>query len=139
AEWEYACGAGALSPWACGQAVELLGKYGWYVGHPTYPFGLIGSQPGGSLKPNDLGMFDMHGNVWEWCQCRSYRADEQAKAGKVVRDIEDIGDVNNKHPRVLRGGSTESPPVSLRSFHRWESVPSRRDSFVGFRPARTFR
>src|SRR5262249_50727293 len=53
AEWEYACGAGALSPWACGQAVELLGKYGWYVGHPTYPFGLIGSQPGGSLKPND--------------------------------------------------------------------------------------
>jgi hypothetical protein len=34
AEWEYACGAGALSPWACGQAVELLGKYGWHVGHP---------------------------------------------------------------------------------------------------------
>src|SRR5438094_7675754 len=65
AEWEYACRAGAVTSRYYGESEELLGKYAWYgsnsAGH-TWPVGM--------LKPNDLGLFDMHGNVYTWCQER---------------------------------------------------------------------
>src|SRR5262249_1994014 len=132
AEWEYACRARALTPWACGQSEELLGKYAWHFGNSPSR-----SRPVGLLKPNDLGLFDMHGNAWEWCQDR-YRGYEQASAGKPVEDKEDINDVNNKEIRLLRGGSFDFRPVSVRSAYRFGSAPAHRYVNVGFRPARTF-
>src|SRR5439155_18493130 len=63
AEWEYACRAGAVTARFYGQSEELLGKYGWFVKNAedrTWPVG--------TKKPNDLGLFDMHGNVQTWCQ-----------------------------------------------------------------------
>src|SRR5262249_54429099 len=64
AEWEYACRAGVETNRYYGESEELLGKYGVYSGnsrdHRSWPVG--------SLKPNDLGLFDMHGNLWCWCQ-----------------------------------------------------------------------
>src|SRR5262249_45816429 len=63
AEWEYACRAGANTGFAFGESDELLGKYAWFVGNSNGD-----SHPSGALRPNDLGLFDMHGNAWEWCQ-----------------------------------------------------------------------
>src|SRR5262249_6849731 len=61
AEWEYACRAGSVTLWSHGQADDLIGKYAWYRSNAqerSYPTGL--------LRPNALGLFDMHGNAWEW-------------------------------------------------------------------------
>ncbi len=62
AEWEDACRAGAKTEFGFGAGKELLGKYAWFG------FNASGtSHPAGQLKPNDSGLFDMHGNAWEWC------------------------------------------------------------------------
>jgi formylglycine-generating enzyme required for sulfatase activity len=63
AEWEYACRATAVTSRAFGASDELLVHYGWYSGNT----GQRSSQPVGRLKPNDWGLFDMYGNVSEWC------------------------------------------------------------------------
>src|SRR5207245_1595842 len=65
AEWEYACRAGAVTSRYYGQTEELLGKYAWFFGNSQELTWSVGS-----LKPNDLGLFDMHGNVYCWCQER---------------------------------------------------------------------
>jgi formylglycine-generating enzyme required for sulfatase activity len=62
AEREYSCRAGGLTAYYYGQTTGLLPKYGWYLSNAQEH-----SWPVGSLKPNDLGLFDMHGNVWNWC------------------------------------------------------------------------
>src|SRR5262249_32924050 len=65
AEWEFACRAGAGCTYSYGCSEILLSEYAWYrknSGDRTWPVG--------QLKPNDLGLFDVHGNVWTWCQCR---------------------------------------------------------------------
>ena len=62
AEWEYACRAGTTSAFGFGEPEELLDRYAWYISNSKnrmWPVGL--------LKPNGLGLFDMHGNAWEWC------------------------------------------------------------------------
>jgi formylglycine-generating enzyme required for sulfatase activity len=63
AELEYACRAGAVTSRYYRQAEELLAEYGWYLKNSKER-----SWPLGGKKPNDLGLFDMHGNVWNWCQ-----------------------------------------------------------------------
>ena len=65
AEWEYACRAGTTTDFACGADAELLRKYAVYAAEPA-----PGPAPCGSKLPNGWGLFDMHGNVFEWCQDR---------------------------------------------------------------------
>jgi hypothetical protein len=65
AEWEYACRVGARTAYSFGEPGELLGKYGWFTGNA-----LGKSHAVGKLRPNDLGLFDMHGNLWQWCHDR---------------------------------------------------------------------
>jgi eukaryotic-like serine/threonine-protein kinase len=132
AEWEYACRAGAVTSRYYGESVELLRKYAWYVsnsGGCTWPVG--------SLKPNDLGLFDMHGNVWCCCQER-HKNYAQDPGGKPIEDNEDIlSEVNDKEGRVGRGGSFDTQPEYVRSANRDSDTPSYRGWNVGFRPART--
>jgi formylglycine-generating enzyme required for sulfatase activity len=131
-EWEYACRAGAVTSRYYGQSEELLGKYCWYTKNSGDR-----SWPVGSLKPNDFGLFDMHGNVWAWCHDsnRSYKA---GQGGKAAEDREDNSVVTDATSRVLRGGGFNYPPWYLRSAFRGWNAPESRDIFNGFRPARTY-
>jgi formylglycine-generating enzyme required for sulfatase activity len=89
AEWEYSCRAGAGTAYAFGESAEVAGKYAWSlensfkIGHPV-----------GLLKPNDLGLFDAHGNALEW-------VDEWVESALTDSTIP-VGDGT---PRLLRGGS----------------------------------
>ena len=81
----------------------------------------------GSLKANTLGLFDMHGNVWEW-MADCWQPQYSAKAAEPSETCT---------TRVLRGGSWASKPAALRSAARgWESQDSSKNS-IGFRVART--
>jgi formylglycine-generating enzyme required for sulfatase activity len=133
AEWEYACRAGAATSRYYGDSVELLGKYAWYStnsGNRTWPVG--------SLRPNDLGLFDMHGHLWAWCQDR-YRDYAVDPGGKPVEDKEDDLVVSNDDNRVCRGGAFLQWPEILRAANRFFAPPALSSMDAGFRPARTFR
>lgn len=130
AEFEYAIRAGASTSRYYGETEELLGKYAWYA---------VNSQektwPVGSLKPNDLGFFDMQGNVNDWCQERT-KPYPQTQEDTPAPDEED--DLSIEFPRVWRGGSFLAPASLLRSAFRFLAVPAHLDVMHGFRPARTF-
>jgi hypothetical protein len=131
AEWEYACRAGALTSRSYGESEELLGKYGWYFQNSEER-----TWPVGSKKPNDLGLFDMHGNVWNWCQ-ESYKSYPQGDEGKTFDDIEDLRSAT-QDDRVMRGGSFGNPASIARSSYRVGIVPAFRNFYVGIRLAKTF-
>src|SRR5262249_22722195 len=131
-EWEYACRAGAVTSRSYGETVALLGKYGWYVENSKER-----TWPVGSKKPNDLGLFDMHGNVFTWCQ-ESYKQYPAPKDDGAFEDKEDFLSIELSKNRMLRGGSFFDPASNVRCALRYSSVPSLRNNGVGFRPARTF-
>jgi formylglycine-generating enzyme required for sulfatase activity len=131
AEMEYATRAGAVTARYYGETEELLEKYAWYAKN-----GQERSWPVGSKKPNDLGMFDMQGNVYSWCQER-FRSDPQLKSGEVSDDKEDALVVRSADGRVLRGGFFTSPASFVRSASRATDGPAGRSSGYGFRLART--
>jgi serine/threonine protein kinase/formylglycine-generating enzyme required for sulfatase activity len=131
AEWEYACRAGAVTSRCYGESDELLTKYAWF-GINSH----IHSWPVASLKPNDLGLFDNHGNVWEWCQNR-YQPYPTGEGQGVVEDGEDQLTIDNQEARVLRGGAFRLISVLVRSAYRFRLVPADRYDLVGFRVART--
>jgi formylglycine-generating enzyme required for sulfatase activity len=87
--------------------------------------------PVGSMKPNDLGLFDMLGNALQWCEDRfAYYS--------VGEDKEDTKDIIDIDYRMLRGGSFLDQVSLVRSANRARSLPADRNVNVGFRPARTF-
>jgi formylglycine-generating enzyme required for sulfatase activity len=125
AEWEYACRAGSKSRFGFGDEEAGLKKYAWYgenSGNRTHPVG--------QLQPNAWGLYDMHGNAWEWCQDRY----GPYAAGPAV----DPKGPDSGNRRVLRGGSWGGNTRNLRSAERNHGDPVDRDNFVGFRVARTF-
>ncbi len=96
------------------------------------------SHPVAWLKPNDLGLFDMHGNDWEWPLGAFKPYAKGEKEIKDIEDIEDIKDIKSMTSRVLRGGSFDLQSVNVRCTTRAWIVPTHRNYNVGFRPARTF-
>jgi serine/threonine protein kinase/formylglycine-generating enzyme required for sulfatase activity len=133
AEWEFACRAGAATAYSFGDPEELLGKYAWYHLNSSGR-----SHPGAQLKPNDLGLFDMHGNAWEWCQDR-YRPYPTGQHNKAAEYNDDHLSVKDRELRRLRGGAFTNELVNARSAARAGIEAAIRTGHVGFRPARTFR
>jgi formylglycine-generating enzyme required for sulfatase activity len=132
AEMEFAARSGALTSRYFGETEDLLPKYAWYTKNSQDK-----TWPVGSLKPNDLGLFDVQGNVYTWCQER-YKDYPQGKGEEPEDDKEDILIINNQNGRVMRGGSFFYLTSNVRCAHRVGYVPSFRNYNIGFRPARTF-
>src|SRR5262249_22791524 len=131
-EWEYACRAGAASSRPYGGSEAWLGEYGWYLTNSSRTM-----HPAGSKKPNDLGLFDMLGNAFEWCT-DPYRAYPPEAAGKATIDAQMDAEFSDNVVRVLRGGSFNYSAALLRSANRDRNRPTIRVSDNGFRPSRTY-
>lgn len=118
-EWYLACNAGAKTKWHFGDDKESLDKYAWYDKN-SYDLGRdhkdYGTHEVNTKEANDLGLYDMHGNVWEWCE-----------------DWYDDG----KDTKVLRGGSWVDNSNSSHSANRFRSNPTNSNYYVGFRLQRT--
>ena len=122
AEWEYSCRAGTTTAYSNGD--KITPKDANYrdskIGEPVAV---------GSYKPNAFGLYDMHGNVWEWCE--DWYADYQAGA------VTDPKGPATGERRVLRGGSFNFYVWNTRSSFRFNLSPTSRYLFYGFRLART--
>jgi formylglycine-generating enzyme required for sulfatase activity len=125
AQWEYACRAGSTKRYCFGDEESGLGEYAWYAANSNGK-----THPVGEKKPNAWGLYDMHGNVWEWCQ-DWYDAGYYAKSptGDPTGSRGGLG-------RVGRGGSWHGPAGFCRSAARDGDGPGDRNSNLGFRVAR---
>ncbi len=122
AEWEYtARSGGKREEWPGTSNLQDLGDYAWYSNN------LGETHPVGEKKPNGLGIYDMSGNVWEWCQDwynyvyykESPRDNPQGPGSDTFR--------------VLRGGSWGNNHLTVRASDRYGDTPWHRDSSIGFR------
>ena len=134
AEWEYACRAGAITARYFGQTEELLAHYAWYQ-----PNSDNRAHEVGALEPNDFGLFDMHGNVYEWChRLLKYPQQDEAADDRGGLNLDDCGGLDLK-VRPLRGGAFKATAPFARAALRYQDVPDRKNSNFGFRVARTLR
>jgi formylglycine-generating enzyme required for sulfatase activity len=125
AEWEYACRAGRRTRWCFGDNVSVLGEYAWYYENSKGKTHEVGTR-----KPNDWGIYDMHGNVWECCE-DWYDSNYYEKCRNGVTDPQ--GPSNGKY-RVWRGGSWLDDAWFSRSAFRFSIVPGDLNNyFLGFR------
>jgi formylglycine-generating enzyme required for sulfatase activity len=127
-QWEYACRAGSTTAYCNGDTLDDLKKVGWC----SYD-GKWGSakapKPVGSLQPNAWGLYDMHGNLWEYC-ADWYAADSYANAKRIDPQGPDAG---TQH--VVRGGPWNDYPRDCRSAKREKRPPGSKSSSGGFRVA----
>ena len=123
AEWEHACRAGTTTRYSLGDSAAALGDHAWYRDSSGYRTHDVGQR-----KPNAWGLYDMHGNVWEWCHdwFGPYAAVAQT-------DPKGPGEGAD---RILRGGSWGVTPDGCRCAYRNRSSPDARHYGVGFRIAR---
>lgn len=122
AEWEYAARAGTTTRFSYGDDPDykLLGAYAWYGGNS----GLI-THPVGQKHPNPWGLYDLHGNVFEW----GLDWFGQLPGGSVT----DPQGPDTGTDRIIRGGYWDSSPAFCRSAMRVHFIPSVRISYLGFR------
>jgi len=122
AEWEYACRAGSSTAYCFGDSESQLGDYAWYnsnSGRKTHPVG--------GKRPNTWGLYDMHGNVWEWCGDWPGNYSSGLKKNPT-------GPATGSR-RVLRGGSWGNNPGGCRSAYRNGGTPGFAFNLLGFRAA----
>ena len=120
AEWEYACRAGTQTPFYTGNSVNTAGWYSANSGGKT--------QPVGGKLPNAWGLYDMHGNVLEWCW--DWLANYTAAA-----TTDPAGPATGTN-RVYRGGCWRFESYQVRSAYRFGNIPGLRSFILGFRVAR---
>ena len=126
AEWEYACRAGTTTKWSFGDDKSKLKEYAWYNENSNSKTHEVGLK-----KPNPWGLYDMHGNVREWCE-----DDWEDNHNSTPRDGSAHENKNTKR-KVLRGGSWVNYAGITRSAIRFDRIGGDRVSYVGFRLLRT--
>jgi formylglycine-generating enzyme required for sulfatase activity len=122
AQWEYACRAGSKTEYVSGDDASGLGEYAWFYASfrgTTHDVGV--------KRPNAWGLYDMHGNVWEWCQ--DWYGAYAAGAAK------DPSGASSGIGRVIRGGAWSNDATVLRSAFRGWLTPGGRSNNGGFRVA----
>ena len=121
AEWEYVCRAGTTTKFFFGKNLNELKNFSWFKensgGRP---------RPVGQKLPNPWGIFDLYGNVWEWCN-DFYKVDYYQESPEKSPKGPEFGD--NK---VLRGGSWDSEANQCRSSYRYNEVPGYTDICIGY-------
>ena len=133
AEWEYACRAGAVTSRSYGETDALLPRYAWYTRNSRNR----GMLAVGSLKPNDLGLFDMLGNAAEWSQeqADTYVAGIDGGAAEYV--VATDQEVDPDWFSSTRGGGFNDESAAVRAANRMPMKLDTRMTFLSFRPART--
>jgi formylglycine-generating enzyme required for sulfatase activity len=134
AEWEYACRAGTSTKYSFGDSETRIGDYAWYGGSVSVGDGNAKTEQYahrvGTKLPNGWGLYDVHGNVYEWCQ-DWYDAKYYARS-----PASDPVNLQADEYRVLRGGCWRWYPVSCRSAVRSWNSPVASDFNLGFRLVR---
>jgi formylglycine-generating enzyme required for sulfatase activity len=146
AEWEYACRAGTTTRYYSGDDPETLAKVA-NIADATFKAefpsrdgtikasdGYVFTSPVGQFKPNAFGLYDMHGNAWQWC-ADWYGSDYYRKSPK--EDPRGPKDDSEARGRVQRGGSWPVSPNLVRSAQRTMCNPDMRNNTSGFRVVRT--
>ncbi len=131
AEYEYACRAGSVTKRHYGSGMDLLPRHGWFLANSQFR-----TWPAGQKRPNDLGLFDMHGNVKVWCQESAVVS--PPKYGAAFIDTEDTNILRADWGRITRGGSFDRNPPFLRSSARVGAGPDVVNGTLGLRVARTW-
>ena len=124
AEWEYACRVGTTTRFRIGYSDSRLGDYAWYSSNSSSK-----THPVSRKKPNAWGLYDMHGNVWEWC--------EDWYGNYPSGHVTDPDGLSSGSSRVGRGGNWGSSAGGCRSADRSGVTPGHGYGFLGFRLART--
>ena len=122
AEWEYACRAGSKTAYSFGEGSKSLGDYAWFDGNSNNQ-----THPVGEKKANAWGLYDMHGNVWEWCS--DWYGDYPKGA------VSDPVGPREGSDRVGRGGCWRDVAAFCRSAFRYSLDPTYRTGDYGFRLA----
>ena len=118
AEWEYACRAGTTTAYSFGDDPAQLDDYAWHFKNSEWNY-----QPVGQKKPNPWGLYDMHGNVMEWC-LDQYDTDQYRKLLNTgTTQAPPWVKSSAPYPHVARGGSWDDDPEYLRSSARRPSNP----------------
>jgi formylglycine-generating enzyme required for sulfatase activity len=123
AEWEYACRAKNPARYSFGDDPAALGEHAWFAGNSGNQ-----THPVGQKRPNAFGLFDMQGNVWEWC------SDGYGLSARSLGD-DPVGPLG-AWVRVVRGGGWNGNPRNARSASRLRGTPDDRYYDLGFRLAR---
>ncbi|MEO2035306.1 MAG: formylglycine-generating enzyme family protein, partial [Planctomycetaceae bacterium] len=124
AEWEYSCRAGTTTKYSFGDSESEMGDYAWYKKNSGSTTRAVGGK-----KPNGWGLYDMHGNVREWCQ--DWHGDYPS--GSVT----DPTGAASGSSRVGRGGGWHDRSGLCRSAYRSRNTPDRRFNILGFRVLRS--
>jgi formylglycine-generating enzyme required for sulfatase activity len=126
AEWEYACRAARATEFSFGDDGSRLGEHAWYEGNSDEA-----THRGSAKKPNPWGLYDLHGNVWEWVEDDWHDwYDGSPVDGRAWVDKP------RDSRRAIRGGSWESAEFDCRSAARFGEKPGNRSSSLGFRVAK---
>jgi formylglycine-generating enzyme required for sulfatase activity len=121
AEWEYACRAGTTTRYSFGNPAAKLSQHSWFKENANKT-----THPVGQKMPNPWGLYDMHGNVWEWCN--DYYGEDYYRNSRT----EDPPGPSVGQERVLRGGSWASTAQSACSSSRYSEAPGFADVCFGY-------
>jgi len=133
AEWEYAARAGSNGKYSFGDDENRLSEYAWVFGNSGNT-----THPAGQKKPNTWGLYDMHGNVWEWAQ-DWYEGNYDCDYSRDSPSTTDPRGLRSGLDRVIRGGGLSGTAANCRSAFRHYFSPGLRFNSIGFRLLRTAR